>query len=180
MAPEQLQQFTRAAIVNPDHVVFEAERQEPPSVLTKGDRTYSGPFCLEVRVGEGRVWPIDLTLHQNRPVRSEDDRSVERALTKLGWHPATENQRAAFAVASHRFSEAAGLGAPGGEALARALRTGGADGLTVLAFVDAILNDTESPIDVHRALDYTVPGLMSEVSAKQGGAPVAVPDFRRV
>jgi predicted dehydrogenase len=57
---------------------------------------------------------------------------------------------------------------------------GGADGLTILAFVDAILNDKESPIDVYRALDYTVPGLMSEVSAKQGGAPVAVPDFRRV
>ena len=55
---------------------------------------------------------------------------------------------------------------------------GGADGLTFLAFVEAIVGDTGSLIDVYRALDMTVPGLVSEVSAHQGGAPVAVPDFR--
>jgi len=55
---------------------------------------------------------------------------------------------------------------------------GDADGLTVLAFVEAVLNDEEPPINVHRALDFTVPGLVSAVSAEQGGTPVAVPTFR--
>ena len=55
---------------------------------------------------------------------------------------------------------------------------GGSDYHALRAFVDCILNDTEPPIDVYRALDFTMPGLLSEVSVKQGGAPVEVPDFR--
>jgi len=57
---------------------------------------------------------------------------------------------------------------------------GEADYHVVGAFVDSVLNDTEPPIDVYRALDFTVPGLLSEESAQLGGAPVAVPDFRQV
>ncbi len=57
---------------------------------------------------------------------------------------------------------------------------GGSDGLTLRAFVDCVLHDTPSPIDVCRALDFTVPGLISEVSVKEGGARVEVPDFRRM
>jgi len=56
---------------------------------------------------------------------------------------------------------------------------GEADYHMVGAFADCVLNDTEPPIDVYRALDFTVPGLLSEESAHLGGAPVAVPDFRR-
>ena len=55
---------------------------------------------------------------------------------------------------------------------------GGSDYFTAQAFVEAILGDTEPPIDIYRALDFTVPGLMSEVSVIQGGTPVAVPNFR--
>jgi len=55
---------------------------------------------------------------------------------------------------------------------------GGSDYHVLRAFVDCVLNDAEPPIDVYRALDFTVPGLLSEVSVKQGGAPVDVPDFR--
>jgi predicted dehydrogenase len=57
---------------------------------------------------------------------------------------------------------------------------GGSDYFPVRDFVDAILKDTAPPIDVYRALDFTVPGLMSEVSVERGGAPVAVPNFRFV
>jgi len=57
---------------------------------------------------------------------------------------------------------------------------GGADGLTVLSFIDAIVNDRPSPIDIYRALDMTVPGLVSEILAHQGGSPVAVPNFRHL
>lgn len=55
---------------------------------------------------------------------------------------------------------------------------GGSDGFTLRAFVDSVLEDTRPPIDVYRALDFTVPGLMSELSVRQGGARVAVPNFR--
>lgn len=55
---------------------------------------------------------------------------------------------------------------------------GGSDGLTLRAFVDCVLRDEPSPIDVYRALDFTAPGLASEISAAQAGARVAVPDFR--
>ena len=40
--------------------------------------------------------------------------------------------------------------------------------------------DTEPPLDVYTALDFTVPGLVSEQSIANGGAPVEVPDFRNM
>ena len=55
---------------------------------------------------------------------------------------------------------------------------GGADGLMLGDFIKAIVEDKPSPIDVYRALDMTVPGLISDISANQGGIPVAVPDYR--
>ncbi len=55
---------------------------------------------------------------------------------------------------------------------------GGSDALVMRAFIDCILDDAEPYIDVYRALDFTVPGLMAGVSICQGGAPVAVPNFR--
>lgn len=61
-----------------------------------------------------------------------------------------------------------------------ALKSGhwGGDYFEVRDFVDAIINDTDPPIDVYRALDFTVPGLISETSINQGGIPLPVPDFR--
>ncbi len=41
-------------------------------------------------------------------------------------------------------------------------------------------NDTTPPIDVYTAMDFTVPGLVSEASITNGGAPVEVPDFRLI
>lgn len=47
-------------------------------------------------------------------------------------------------------------------------------------FVDSVLTDTPPPLDVYTALDFTVPGLVSEQSIANGGAPVAVPNFRDI
>ena len=55
---------------------------------------------------------------------------------------------------------------------------GGGDYFIVREFIEAIRDDAAPPIDVYRALDYTVPGLVSEQSILQGGAFVPVPDFR--
>jgi len=55
---------------------------------------------------------------------------------------------------------------------------GGGDYFEVRDFVDSIVRGTPPPIDVFAALDFTVPGLVSEVSVEQDGLPVPVPDFR--
>ena len=47
-------------------------------------------------------------------------------------------------------------------------------------FVDSILTDTEPPLDVYTAMDFTVPGLVSEQSIANGGAPMEVPNFREI
>lgn len=63
--------------------------------------------------------------------------------------------------------------APGAESAAH----GGADGLVLLDFVAALLEDRPPPIGIYRALDMTAPGLASELSAQQEGQPVVVPDY---
>ncbi len=55
---------------------------------------------------------------------------------------------------------------------------GTAEYAMIQAFVDAIVEDKEPPIDVYRALDYSVPGLCAHLSAEQGGKLVEVPNFR--
>ena len=57
---------------------------------------------------------------------------------------------------------------------------GGGDYLEVQEFVDSIINDTKSPIDIYESLDMTVPGLVSEVSINRESIPVEVPDFRSI
>ena len=57
---------------------------------------------------------------------------------------------------------------------------GGGDYLEVREFVDSIINDTKSPIDIYESLDMTVPGLVSEVSINRDSIPVEVPDFRSI
>ena len=47
-------------------------------------------------------------------------------------------------------------------------------------FVDSILQDTQPPLDVYATMDFTVPGLLSEQSIANGGAPVEVPNFREL
>jgi predicted dehydrogenase len=47
-------------------------------------------------------------------------------------------------------------------------------------FVDSILQDTNPPMDVYAAMDFTVPGLVSEESIANGGMPVKVPNFREI
>jgi predicted dehydrogenase len=57
---------------------------------------------------------------------------------------------------------------------------GGGDYFVVRDFIAAIRSGQAPPIDVYRALDYTVPGLISERSIAAGGAPLPVPDFRQL
>ena len=56
---------------------------------------------------------------------------------------------------------------------------GGTDMGMAQAFVRAMLNGKEMPIDVYRMCDYSLPGILANESAKLGGQPVEVPDIRR-
>jgi predicted dehydrogenase len=55
---------------------------------------------------------------------------------------------------------------------------GGGDFFVARAFARSVLEGAPPPIDVDRAMDFTLPGLMSEQSIASGGAPVGVPDSR--
>lgn len=55
---------------------------------------------------------------------------------------------------------------------------GGTDTLVSLAFIDALLADRSPPIDVDRAMDMTLPGLISQHSMTEAGAWLDVPDSR--
>ena len=57
---------------------------------------------------------------------------------------------------------------------------GGGDFFVVRDWIAAIVDDTDPPLDVYRALDFTVPGLISAESILSGGVPLEVPDFREV
>ena len=50
--------------------------------------------------------------------------------------------------------------------------------LMVQDFMASIRDDRPPPIDIYAALDMTLPGLYAYQSALQGGAPVAIPDWR--
>jgi hypothetical protein len=62
---------------------------------------------------------------------------------------------------------------------AQAAGHGGGDFFVARDFARSILDDTLPPIDVYRALDFTLPGLISERSIAQGGIPLPVPDPRK-
>ncbi|MBA0052026.1 Gfo/Idh/MocA family oxidoreductase [Streptomyces sp. AJS327] len=45
-------------------------------------------------------------------------------------------------------------------------------------FLEAVRGERAAPIDVHRGLDYTLPGILAAESVAAGGAAVEVPDSR--
>jgi predicted dehydrogenase len=69
-----------------------------------------------------------------------------------------------------------GLAARGDDASAG---HGGADLKLARHFTRSILAGNGAPIDVYRAIEYTLPGILANRSAELGGAPIAIPDLRR-
>ena len=54
----------------------------------------------------------------------------------------------------------------------------GGDYWEVAEFVEAIVEDAEPPVGIHEAMDYTIPGLVSQQSIANGSVWVDVPDSR--
>lgn len=55
---------------------------------------------------------------------------------------------------------------------------GGGDYFELVAFRDAVTGRRPNPVDIHAAMDMTLPGLISQQSIEQGSAWLAVPDSR--
>ncbi|MCS6829462.1 MAG: GNAT family N-acetyltransferase, partial [bacterium] len=64
------------------------------------------------------------------------------------------------------------------EELARRTGHGGGDYFVMADFVAAVRGERPPAVDVHYALDMTLPGLMSQLSVAQGGRWMDVPDSR--
>ena len=45
-------------------------------------------------------------------------------------------------------------------------------------FVDTVLHGRPNPIDVYRAIEYSLPGIMASRSAETGEVPIQIPDLR--
>ena len=56
---------------------------------------------------------------------------------------------------------------------------GGMDWFSYKAFIDALINKTEMPIDVYDAATWQAVSVLSEMSIMQGGAPQTMPDFTK-
>lgn len=54
---------------------------------------------------------------------------------------------------------------------------GGMDWFTYKAFVDAVIQGTQMPVDVYDSATWQAVSVLSEMSIAQGGAPQAMPDF---
>jgi hypothetical protein len=55
---------------------------------------------------------------------------------------------------------------------------GGTDGYPIEYFADAILNDTEPPMDVYKSVETAAPAILAAESSEKGGVMLEVPDFR--
>ncbi len=54
----------------------------------------------------------------------------------------------------------------------------GADVITMIDYINTLYDGRKVPIDVHAALDMTLPGLISQQSVLEGGKWISVPDSR--
>ena len=53
------------------------------------------------------------------------------------------------------------------------------DWLVCRAFIESVKNGVNTPIDAYDTVTWMAVGALSEESIKNGGAPVAFPDFTR-
>jgi hypothetical protein len=107
---------------------------------------------------KAKVWLADA--HEPSRVRALDGEVIAQ------WHPLSD-------FAAEYIPER--VAAP---EVARTSGHFGADYWMLTAFARALLDGKPSPIDVYKALDCCVPGIVALESRANGGAPVPVPDFR--
>lgn len=100
-----------------------------------------------------------------------DDHEPSRCWAPAGepiaqWHPLKD-------YAQHYIPDRLAVGAE-----ARLGGHGTSEYWLMKDFFAAVRGEQEPPIDVFKALDYTVPGICAVISAERGGEAVDVPDYR--
>lgn len=103
---------------------------------------------------ESRIWLAD----EHEPSRASGDAAQ--------WHPAMEQARRYMPERLDVPPEA------------RAGGHGTSEYWMLPEFLAVVRGEQTSPIDIHRALDYTLPGIVAVTSAGAAGAPVNVPNSR--
>lgn len=88
-------------------------------------------------------------------------------------HPTPDRWEDLFALAAD-FTPASPAGASAGTGTDH----GGSDFLALLYWRDVLLERCENELDIHHAMDLTLPGLVSQQSIARGGAWSPVPDSR--
>ena len=84
--------------------------------------------------------------------------------------PVENNETEMFEKYDHPLhAEYAEIGSRGGH--------NGMDWLVCRAFVEAVKNGTNTPIDAYDTVTWLAVGALSEQSIEHGGAPIAFPDF---
>ncbi len=96
---------------------------------------------------------------------------------------ADEHEPSLFAAPAqwHALADQAAATIPDRLAAPAAARVGGpgtSEYWLLRDFLAAARAEMPPPINVHTALDYSLPGICAQLSADQGGAPVVVPDSR--
>ncbi len=125
---------------------------------------------------KGALIKIMVTLNTARP--SEHRYRIFGVEGGAEWFSYEKHARRFSRGADHRSGWEVlpvGLGAHGDDTSAG---HGGADLKLARHFTQSILAGKPSPIDVYRAIEYCLPGILANKSAELGGAPVPIPDFR--
>jgi len=128
------------------------------------------------QTAKGALIKIMVTLNTRRP--SEHRYRIFGIEGGAEWFSYEKAARRFSRGADHRSGWQVvpiGLGARGDDTSAG---HGGADLKVAHHFTQSILNGKPSPIDVYRAIEYILPGILANKSAELGGAPIPIPDFR--
>ncbi len=148
------------------------------------DRFNGDDTCvMTCKTGGGRTFVVRTDLRSPRPART----AYYQLQGTTGCYEAAQSPQGHARVAMNECREWTRLSKFEREYLPkcwrdhrRAIRQskhGGADFFTLLAFAE-VCHGAPSPVDVYTALDWTLPGLISEVSIQRGGQPVQVPSPR--
>jgi predicted dehydrogenase len=189
-------QMDRRGVTYPTHSigpVLEWMQDRVVSLSARGtgiwtDKNYTGDDTAVIlgQTSRGGLVQIRTDLHSRRPHNQKyfqlqgtkgcyeaprgfgDDHKVYLAdrHKKDKWYPLRKFEREFLPEHWRTYARAA-----------RKAGHGGGDFFTALAFGEAC-RGTAPDIDVYTALDWTLPGLLSEVSIEEGGVPIDVPDPR--
>jgi len=148
-----------------DSVVMLCKTEHGHLVRIRQDLVSNRPHCMSYYALQGTKGCYE------SPRAPDEDHRIWLADYHAGepntWHSLWEFEEE-FLPATYRELErsATGTGHDGG------------DFFEVHSFIQSVRNDTSPPIDVYTALDWTLPGLVSEQSIEAGGVPITVPDPR--